>query len=234
MTTLVTIPGIMSDERTWAPVADALCSKVDSVHVADTTIDTTLEAMAARALAQTRGDLIVVAHSMGGRVAMEMGWQAPDRIKAMVLAGVDADGPAENERSKREARIAEANADMKAYGQNWAPKVLSPENMRKEELVGRIRQMVEDCPTVVHERQNLALLHRPDATAYIGKFSFPVLLTAGDEDHLCTEAVQKRVAAKIPDCTCVIISGAGHLLPFEQPQMVANAVLQWLQEKSIL
>ncbi|MEJ2022482.1 MAG: alpha/beta fold hydrolase, partial [Maritimibacter sp.] len=91
MATLVTIPGIMSDARTWAPVAQALESQVDGVHVADTTKDATLEAMATRALRETEGDLIVIAHSMGGRVAMEMGRQAPERIKAMVLSSTSAE-----------------------------------------------------------------------------------------------------------------------------------------------
>ncbi|MFC6762376.1 alpha/beta fold hydrolase [Sulfitobacter porphyrae] len=66
MATLVTIPGIMSDARTWAPVAQDLEPNVDAVHVADTTKDATLEAMATRALNDTIGDLIVMAHSMGG------------------------------------------------------------------------------------------------------------------------------------------------------------------------
>ncbi|MDD7973114.1 alpha/beta fold hydrolase [Roseinatronobacter alkalisoli] len=233
MTTLVTIPGIMSDERTWAPVAAALAPRIGNVHVADTTTDDTLQGMAARALSQTGGNLIIIAHSMGGRVAMEMGRQAPERIRAMVLAGIDADGPGENEAAKREARISKANAGMEAYGRDWAPTVLSGANAKNDALVAKVRQMVEDCPPQVHARQNTALLHRPDAMAYIGDFPFPVLLIAGDEDHLCTETVLRAVAARIPDATCITIVGAGHLLPFEQPDELALVISQWLQEKAV-
>ncbi len=56
------------------------------MHVADISRDATIEDMAARSLAETDGELIVLAHSMGGRVALEMGRQAPDRIRAMILA----------------------------------------------------------------------------------------------------------------------------------------------------
>ncbi len=234
MATLVTIPGIMSDARTWAPVAQALESQVDGVHVADTTKDATLEEMATRALRETEGDLIVIAHSMGGRVAMEMGRQAPERIKAMVLSSTSAEGPGPNEKDHRETRIKEANADMASYAKNWAPKVLSKENAQNEALVARIRQMVEDCGPEAHERQNLALLNRPDATTYIGDFPFPVLLITGDQDHLSTKDVHDAVAAKIPDAKSLVLAGAGHLLPFEQPQAVLETVRSWLQEKSVI
>jgi len=234
MATLVTIPGIMSDARTWAPIAQDLKIQVDGVHVADTTKDATLEDMASRVLSDTTGDLIVIAHSMGGRVAMEMGRQSPERIKAMILSSTSAGGPGANEQEHRQTRIDEANADMSGYAKNWAPKVLSKENAQNDALVAQVRQMVEDCGAAVHERQNLALLHRPDATTYIGDFPFPVLLITGDQDHLSTKEVHDAVAAKIPDATSIVLAGAGHLLPFEQPKAVSETVRNWLQEKSVI
>lgn len=92
MTTLVTIPGMMSDARTWDAVAQAIKPKGTTVHAADTNRDATIEEMAARALAETDGNLVVVAHSMGGRVALEMGHQAPTRLRAMVLANTNTEG----------------------------------------------------------------------------------------------------------------------------------------------
>ncbi len=234
MVTLVAIPGIMSDARTWADVAETLQPHVDAVHVADTSSDATLDQMAARALAATTGNLIVIAHSMGGRVAMEMGRQAPERITAMVLSSTGAEGPGPNEKEHRQSRIDAANADMASYAQNWVPKVLSADSAGDDGLVARIRQMVIDCGPAVHERQNLALLGRPDATSYIGDFPFPVLLVTGAEDHLSTEAVHGAIAAQIPDARSVVIEGAGHLLPFERPEVVARTIRGWLQDRSLI
>ena len=234
MVTLVTIPGIMSDARTWAPVAAELQPHMDAAYVADTASDATLEQMATRALSETTSELIVLAHSMGGRVAMEMGRQAPERIKAMVLSSTSAEGPGPNEKEHRQSRIDAANADMTRYAQGWAPKVLSKENAKDDRLVARIRQMVIDCGPAVHERQNLALLNRPDATEYIGQFPFPVLLITGAEDHLSTEAVHGEIAARIRDAESVVIEGAGHLLPFEQPEAVARTIRGWLQDRSLM
>ena len=234
MTTLVTIPGIMSDARTWAPIVDALRARVDAVHLADTGQDGMLTAMARRALDATEGELIVFAHSMGGRVAMEMGRLAPNRIRAMVLSSTGHEGPSEDEEPKRLARIAEGNADMATYARNWVPKVLSKDNARNDSLVQRIRQMVQDCPAEVHERQNRALLSRPDASRYLSEFDFPVLLMTGSEDHLSTAEAHGQIAALIPDAESIVIEGAGHLLPFEQPQKVTGAIVEWLDRRSLL
>lgn len=234
MITLVTIPGIMSDARTWAPLGDAMRSMVDTVHVADTTADDTLDAIAFRALAHTEGNLIVAAHSMGGRVAMEMGRQAPNRVKAMILSSTAHKAAPEDETKHREARIVEANSGMKAYAEAWVPKVISPANAGKADLIARIRTMVEECSPETHERQNRALLSRPDASSYIGEFPFPVLLVTGADDKISTEASHAEIAAAIPDAESVVVDGAGHLLPFEQPERVVTIALEWLDRKGIL
>ena len=101
---------------------------------------------------------------------------------------------------------------MADYGKNWAPKVLSKKNSENGALVARIRQMVEDCGAAVHERQNLVLLNRPNATTYVGEFPFPVLLMTGADDHLSTKAVhdatvRRRVAEMIAERTAAGMDG---------------------------
>lgn len=233
MTTLITIPGIMSDSRTWVPVTAAMTHRFAAIHAADTTADGTLAGMAARVLDAVQGDLVVMAHSMGGRVAMEMGRQAPGRIRAMILSSTAAEPAGPDEAAHRHARIAQANAGMAGYGQGWAPKVLSKAGAGDAGLLATVRRMVEDCPPEVHERQNLALLHRPDAFAYLGTLNFPVLLVTGSEDHLSTERVHAEIARALPDAETQVIPGGGHLLTFEKPTEVARAIDDWMSRKDL-
>lgn len=233
MATLVAVPGIMSDHRTWEGVMDSMTHRFASVHVADTASDENLADMATRALAATSGDLIVMAHSMGGRVAMEMGRQAPERIRAIVLSSTAAEPSGPDEAAKRHARIAEANAGMAAYASHWAPKVVSAAGRENAALLATIRRMVEDCPPEVHARQNLALLYRPDALSYLGRFRFPVLLVTGSEDHLSTEAVHAEIAKILPDAESQIVPGGGHLLTFEKPAEVAQIIDGWLTRRQL-
>ena len=233
MTTLVTIPGMMSDARTWDAVAQAIKPKGTTVHAADTSRDATIEEMAARALAETDGNLVVVAHSMGGRVALEMGHQAPTRLRAMVLANTNTEGLGDQEISQREARIAEANADMAAYARGWVPKVISAASKGRPQLVASIRRMVKDCDPKVQERQNRALIARPDATRSLHRLGFPVLLVTGSEDHLSSRASNEEIAKRLKDAEVRVIGDAGHLLPFEQPQELSETILRWLARKDI-
>jgi pimeloyl-ACP methyl ester carboxylesterase len=233
MTTLVTIPGIMSDSRTWDAVAQTIKSKSTPMHVADTGRDATIEAMAARALSATDGDLVVLAHSMGGRVALEIGRQAPERLRGMVLANTNTEGLGDHEIAHREVRIAEANGDMSAYARGWVPKVISAASKRKPLLVASIIKMVEDCAPEVHERQNRALIARPDATCYLQKLRFPILLVTGSEDHLSSRASNEEIAKHLNNAEIRLIDDAGHLLPFEQPEILGETILNWFSRKGI-
>lgn len=163
-----------------------------------------------------------------------MGRQHPGRIRAMVLSSTGAEPVGPHEPAHRQARIDAANADMTRYARDWAPRVLAPQNAGDAHLLARVRAMVEACSPAVHERQNRALLVRPDAFAYIGAFDFPVLLITGEQDHLSTPDVHARIAAAIPDAESRVIPGAGHLLPFEQPDRVAALVGDWLTARGIL
>ena len=229
--TLVTIPGIMSDARTWAPVADGLKSDFSCTHVADTSQDNSLEDMAVRVVETVEGELVILSHSMGGRIAMEIGRLAAERVRGIVLSNTGHKSAAEGEKVHRMARIAEANADMKTYAVNWVAKVVAPASAGNQALVSRIEAMVTDCPADLHERQNLALLKRPDASMYLGRFSFPVLLITGSEDKLSSPALHNEIAALIPDAETAVIDGAGHLLPFERPDEVLETIRDWLSRK---
>lgn len=234
MTNLVTVPGIMSDRRTWQDLVDAVGDHFAGIHCADTTRDDSLEAIAARALAETSGDLVIAAHSMGGRVAMEMGRQAPGRVKGMILTSTGHRAAPDGEAAHRHARIAEADAGMRAYARNWVPKVVAKASLDDSALVARVQAMVEDCRAEIHARQNLALLRRPDAATYLTDFTFPVLLVTGSEDHLSPEKVHAEIASLIADAESHVIEGAGHLLPFERPGPMCALIADWLSRKALI
>jgi pimeloyl-ACP methyl ester carboxylesterase len=224
----------MSVRRTWDPFASALGPRFTTVHLADMTQDSTLEAMAARAIAATSGDLLVVAHSMGGRVTMEIGRQALQRVCGMVLASTGHHGVQEDEAEHRQARIDEANRGMAEYGRTWVPKVLGKSSLDDKGLVARIEEMVRECSPDTHARQNAALLARPDAAGYLSEFRFPVLLVMGDEDNLSSESAHAAIAALIADAESTVIIGAGHLLPFERPNELTSVISHWLTRKGLI
>ena len=84
MTPLVMIPGMMCDERIFAPQIEELISKV-SVHIADISRHDTISELAADVLSYAPPKFCLAGHSMGGIVAMEICAQAPKRIEKLAL-----------------------------------------------------------------------------------------------------------------------------------------------------
>ena len=81
---IVLIPGLMNDGWIWRHQIGQL-SRITSVTIARTDGCDSLAAMADRILGHTAGPLMVIGHSMGGRVALEVVARAPERVKRLAL-----------------------------------------------------------------------------------------------------------------------------------------------------
>lgn len=225
--TLVLIPGLVSDARIWAPLGRALQGRF-TIHAADVTRDDRIEAMAARLLADTAGPLVAVGHSMGGRVAMDMARQAPDRLRGLVLANTGHDAQKPGEPARRQAKIDLGHADMAALAADWLPGMLDPARLGDAALIADLTQMVLQAGPHLHERQIRALLHRPDAAAYLPAITCPILLLTGRQDAWSPEAQHRAMAAMAPTAEVHLIDAAGHFMPIEQPQATIAAITAWL------
>ena len=145
---LILVPGLMCDEVVWADQAAALAGHCE-VQVAQHGLQDSLAGMAAQVLATARAECFAIAgHSMGGRVALEVLRQAPQRVQGLAVldTGCHALGTgeaAEKERSGRLALLAQAQTEgMRAMGQAWARGMVHPSRLGTP-LFERILDMIE-------------------------------------------------------------------------------------------
>ncbi len=230
MTTIVLIPGLLSDHRVWRPLARALEGRHD-VAYADNGSHDTIGAMAQAALDATTGDLVAVGHSMGARVAMEMARIAPDRISALVLANTGHHPLQPGETERRQQKIDLGYQSMERLVGEWLPPMVGPEGRKDELLMMDLQEMALDAGPERHERQIRALMNRPDAGATLADIRCPVLLIAATEDGWSPVVQHEEIAAAVHDATLRVIEGAGHFAPAEKPGEVAVIVLDWLKLK---
>lgn len=229
MTTLVLIPGLVSDAIVWQAVAEAAPLPA---HHADVARDDSITAMAERVLLETDGELIVVGHSMGGRVALEMARIAPGRVRGLVLANTGHGPKREAELPKRYEMIALGHKDMAELADVWLPPMMHPERSGNDpQLVARLKEMVLRAGPEVHERQIRALIGRPNATAYLPEIRCPILLLTGRQDGWSPVAQHQEIANAVPDAELAIIEDAGHFAPVEQPEAVTSRIVEWLQRR---
>jgi pimeloyl-ACP methyl ester carboxylesterase len=199
-----------------------------------------IETMARELLAEIPGGPFALAgHSLGGRVALEMLRQAPDRVERLALldTGWEAlpKGPAgEEERARRAELVRRARREgMAAVARQWLPAMLHPRQLDSP-LQRELASMIERCQPGAFAAQVEALLHRPDAEGLLGTIQCPTLVLCGRQDAWSPLARHEELARRIPGARLVVIDDCGHMSSVEQPAAVTRALLDWLGWKPAL
>lgn len=227
------LPGLMCDAAVWAEQARALGPQRE-VFIPDYGELDTLPAMAGQVLRSApAGPLAVAGHSMGGRVALEMLRQAPQRVARLALLDTSchplppgAEG--QRERDGRLALLALARAQgMRAMARQWAAGMLHPGRLDTP-LFEAVLDMFERRNPVQFAAQIEALLARPDATALLAEIRCPTLLLCGREDAWSPPARHEFMHARIGGSTLVVLEQCGHMSTMEQPAAVTAALQGWL------
>ena len=240
MPTAVLIPGNMCDARLWRGGSDALRStlKRHGVHKvvdADTMSDRTIAAMATRALDATLGSLLVIGFSMGAIVALDMARQVPERVAAMVLIGLNAGPDLSDRAALRPAQQAEVRAGglERVLVEELKPNYLGEGNRHNTALLALLHDMGMGLGPDIFIAQSEALRTRNDLRPALAGFNRPVLLACGTEDLLCPPAWHRQWAGMTADARVLEVAGAGHMLPLEDPDALAQALDKWLTDKEI-
>lgn len=234
--TALFIPGNMCDARMWGAaggvIAEALVSRGCATAHADTTRDDTIAGMAARALAAQPGPLLAVGFSMGAIVALEMARQAPERIVALALSGLNA-GPDLAERSAARLR---QQAEVRGGGlervlvEELKPNYLAARHRGDGAMLALLRDMGLALGAETFCAQSEALRLRGDLRPLLPALTVPVWYGCGEEDALCPPAWHRDWASRTPRAHLGLFAGAGHMLPLEQPVAFADVLGGWIDE----
>lgn len=230
--TLVLLPGLLCDDAVWADQRAALRARYDLV-VGDYGRLDRIDAMARHMLRTVAAPrLLLAGHSMGGRIALEMVRQAPERVAGLALLDTGTAprpaGPAgEEERQGRLALLALARADgMAAMARRWAAPMVHPDVVGTP-LFERIVAMVARSDPDRFAAQIEALLHRPDAQPVLQGLRCPLLLLCGRQDVWSPPERHAAMHAAVPGSMLCLVDASGHMSPMEQPEAVAAALARW-------
>ncbi len=209
---LVLLPAMGCDGQLWARQVVDLG---DIVHpeLGDLTVDDSLADMARRVLAHAPPRFAVAGVSLGGYVALEMVRQQPERILQLALFGV---------RSTLDARPRTVSEQgMLATAPHADP-------MLNSIVRGPVQAMAERVGAEVFERQQRALLARPDLAPAIAAVRVPTLVAVGDRDRICLPEDARALADRIPGARYHVLKSCGHLAPMERPGETTALLREWL------
>ena len=220
------VPGLLSDERVWQKV----CKSIEGNNVvANVTRDNDIREMAKRLLAEHAGKLLIIGHSMGARVAIEMAYQAPERVEGLVLANTGHAPLRQGERERRQRKILMAHGNMQQMVAEWLPPMLAEGRDTDASLVADLTDMATQIGPIVHQRQIEALINRPNATEILPQISCPVLLITGDKDLWSPLKQHQEMAELLTSVTLKVIKNAGHFMPIEQPDSAQSIIATWMR-----
>jgi pimeloyl-ACP methyl ester carboxylesterase len=179
---------------------------------------------------------IALGFSMGAIVAAEMARRAPERIAALGLVAFNASADLperaaarpRQQNEVRQGRLREIVAD------ELKPNYLAEANRRDADLLDTVMHMALGLGPAIFLSQSEALRLRADLRPALPALAMPVLLACGTEDRLCPPEWHRQWAQLIgPNASVVEIREAGHLLPLEQPNSLADALLGWLAKEAL-
>jgi len=188
----------------------------------------------ARLLRELRAQgVVVVGHSWGGGVALELALDFPELVAGMVLVASVAPGAplARLDRLLAQplAGTALAALSLGLVGRlmSWRPSRslanwrLPGQGDRLAELTRSWRQP-ETWRSFAMEQRAL-VTELPHMQPRLGSVTVPTVVLAGASDHVVTTDAGYRLAGGIGGARLEVLPG-GHLLPQLQPQMVAAAI----------
>lgn len=233
---LMLIPGMTNTPRVWSRVRAHLQAEARGaveVLVTDVRASVDIPAMAAAAWRELQDvppdrPLAVAGFSMGGYVALQMLATAPRPVQGLALVCTSArpDNPAVA--PMRERAIAAAQRDWDRYTTSVASALASPATQANPELMQAIRADLHEAGVASTVVQQRAVAQRADQRPLLGTLQLQALVIAGALDPLIPPAHSKEAADAISGAVWREVEGVGHLLPWERPQALADAMDEWL------
>lgn len=213
------VPGFMLDRHLWSGLRNGL-SKVGCVFDVDTTLDTSIEAIAERAVSAMREQTIVIGFSMGGYIARAMAYLAPEKVAALALIATSSKGDISS-RTIRKVEAGEA-VTFRSLSRSVIASSVHP-NHRTGTLIDRVQRMSELLGRDVLYRQ--LQIERFDDTQRLGEIRCPTAVIAARQDAVRSLAESEILYKGISGASLEIIEHCGHLIPLEQPDALLRALL---------
>ena len=223
----------MCNEDVWTPILDVL-SQTHQCTVIDHGRADSLGAMARNVLRQAPESFALAGHSMGGRVALEVYRQAPNRVSRIALMNTGYKARSAGELGQKETqtryellKIA-MEQGVQAMAAKWVLGMIAPSRLSDTAFVDQIVSMFAKKSVDVFKHQIAALLNRPDASDVLRQLAIPTLILCTEFD-LWSPVSQHQEMAELMTGKPIWaeIKGIGHMCTMEDPNAVGEAMAQW-------
>jgi len=163
---------------------------------------------------------VLIGHSMGGAIAMDLALRHPDMVEGLILTCTAAKFTIPEERLNIWKNVMQGRA-----GQPFTKDACSPATPMSIVQEGWAEQIKTD-PRVRYF--DLVACKEVDLTAKLGEIRKPTLVLSGQDDLTTPVAQSEQLRERIPGAKLMVIPQAGHWLPIEKPQEACDAITAFL------
>jgi 2-succinyl-6-hydroxy-2,4-cyclohexadiene-1-carboxylate synthase len=167
-------------------------------------------------------------YSLGGRVALHVALAHPERVTRLVLvaatAGIEEPVQRAERRAADEALAAFAErSTIAAFADRWLAQPMFAADPPAAVAFARADLLRNDPAALAAVLRGIGTGAMEPLWDRLGELGMPVTVVAGERDGKFV-ALGERLGAALPDAELVVVPGAGHGLPREAPQAVAEAI----------
>ncbi|MCC5986560.1 MAG: alpha/beta fold hydrolase [Pararhodobacter sp.] len=171
---------------------------------------------------------VIAGHSFGGYVALAILALAGHRVTGIALINSSA-SPDSPEMAARRLELA-ARAEAGDYAELAAGATaltFHADALRRPDLMAERQREVEAYGADRYAAHQRACATRPDRGEALARYDGPKLVIAAREDAVIRCADQQDMAHRT-NADFRVVENAGHMLPAENPQLVAECIAGWL------
>lgn len=168
--------------------------------------------------------------SMGGYVALAVARRRPERLSGLLLFDTRAEPDSDEARPAREELAIRVLAQgVEGLVDEFSARLLAPRTLaERPHVVRAIGEMIRSASAVGVAAASRGMALRPDARPHLAAIRVPTLVVGGEEDRVTPPETIEKLAAAIPGAECLIVPGAGHLAPLEEPRLVNAGLRRFL------
>lgn len=171
---------------------------------------------------------VVIGFSMGSYITLKTAEEYPSLFSKIVLIGTKGGGETSSTQ-KAEQEAAESGMSREQIAQQMIRRVFAPQvtideiRAFNEETTSSVKLTAAEQDAITKSLQNFDLLGSAD------KVVIPALVLTGEYDGLNPPAEGKKVADALPNAKFEVISNAGHIAFFENPEKVFSLIDEFVK-----
>ena len=178
-------------------------------------------------------DPVVLGHSMGGYVALEMLSQKPREIKGIGLIHSHAAADTEDKKANRNKSISFVQKHgTKEFLDLFPNQLVAPHRVSDLDLMDRVQSLVTKTRSEAIIAASKAMRDRPERISLLNRVETPILWLVGEQDGFVTVSEIYQQVSKAQRSMLEVLPNVGHLSVLEIPEQFLKSVnkyLNWIE-----